>query len=426
MVMSPRNRTGTRGEAVASSVQPSIGRTGPPARLRPRDALASDGVREPVSAPPRGRMKVRCPCTRIQPHPRTGTSMAFRLLTPLALAFLGAGCGGDDVRSPTAPTPSTPSAPVVQGFDIVNARDELFVGYTVALKARLTYSNGGERIVLAEWTSSAPALASVDPEGLLEAHAAGVVTITARAEGRSATATVAIRPPGPDDTFWRQFAFNDDCRTRFACQGARFAYRPLDHRRLWRLPTPSPDFFIVADSLSPAIVDRIHETIPRAVPQFTGVPYTGRIHTWSPDMPPNAGTWIMVEGGRPRYQEELTTSACRTIGLRATECGRAYIGREHGCIALNMHVPSCLSPSVIMHEIGHALGFYHTPNAGDDIMYRNARAGARASPLEQHHGRFAYTQRRGARYPNITLGEVGPRRPRFVPSPLDHGGIAVD
>ena len=340
----------------------------------------------------------------------------------IALAFPGAGCGDDDVRSPTAPDPTPTSVPVAQSLDIVGAPPGgLYVGYTVTLQARLTYSNGAYTIVTAAWTSSAPALASVAEDGALEAHAPGLVTITARAEGLSATVTVEIRPPGPDETFWRQFAFND-----YECSRATETCSDLAERVLWRLPTPSPDFLLLADSLNPDLVDRMRETIPRAVPQLTGVPYAGRIETGPRDGPePAGGNWIVVEGVIP--QQTPTSSACRNIGTESYVCGKAYVGSERGCIILNTHTRSCLTPSLIMHEIGHALGFYHTPNAVD-IMHPTAlgQQSAVFSPLEQHHGAFAYTQPRGATYADIALGAFGPRPPRRVPSPFDHGGIAVD
>ena len=357
---------------------------------------------------------------RVTGRPRANA--ACRVGIVLALGFPGVGCGNDNVRGPTAPDPRTASVPMVQTLDIVGAPPGgMVVGYTVDLQARLTYDNGAYRIVTAEWTSSAPALASVAGDGALSAHAAGIVTITARAEGRSATLAVEVRPPGPDGTFWRQLAFND-----YECSRGTETCGDLTERRLWRLPTPSPDFFLLADSLDPELVGRIRETIPQAVPQLTGAPYHGRIETGPRDArEPGGGNWIVIEGAVP--QQSPMSGACRRLEIESSNCGQAYIGRERGCIVLNMQRRSCLTPSLIMHEIGHALGFYHTPN-GVDIMHQTSlgRQSARFSPLEQYHGSFAYTQPRGATYAEIALGAFGPRPSRRPPSPFEHGGIAVD
>ena len=349
----------------------------------------------------------------------------------LALALLGAGCGSDDVRSPVAPTAPDPLAPTLVSIEIANAPPAgLIVGDTVRLAAHGTYSDGTTRLEVATWTSSDPAVASVAEDGEVQGHAVGACTITAAVGDHRATAAIEVRPVPPvaaDETFWRQFAFNDwDCRTPAACEAADFTYRPIEERVLWRLPTPSPDFLMLADSLSPELVDRIRETVPHAVPQLTGVPYTGRVDTGSRGMQePSGGNWIIVEGATP--EQPPTSPACRDIEIQSRNCGYAYIGRVRGCIVLNMRRQPCLTPSLIMHEIGHALGFYHTSSL-DDIMHPTGLGGQTGdfTPREQHHGAFAYTQPRGASFVDIALGAFGPRRPRLTPSPLDHGGIAVD
>ena len=194
-----------------------------------------------VRAPRRSNAK---PSSIRSPARRSRARAACRVGIALVLAFPGAGCGNGDVRSPTAPDPTPTSVPVAQGLDIVGAPpDGLLIGSKVWLQAHGTYSDGTRKIEAAAWTSSDPGVASVDAEGAVRAHAAGVSTITATAGDRRATVTVEVRPPDHDETFWREFAFDDyECRTPAACRDTGRKYRDLEKRVLWRLPTPSPDF----------------------------------------------------------------------------------------------------------------------------------------------------------------------------------------
>lgn len=52
-----------------------------------------------------------------------------------------------------------------------------------------------------EWTTDAPAVASVSANGLVQAIAAGYASIRASIEGRSATAVVTVPTPEPDEQF---------------------------------------------------------------------------------------------------------------------------------------------------------------------------------------------------------------------------------
>ena len=344
-----------------------------------------------------------------------------RVVAVVALALVGTGCGSDDVRGPTAPDFA---GRTLVGIEIVNVPPGgLTAGHTVRLEVHGTYSDRTKRIEVAAWTSSDPAVASVDAGGAVRGHAVGISTITATVGEHRANVAIEVRPVGADETFWRQFAFNDyDCVTRTACEDAGLDYLNLEERVLWRLPTPSPDFFLVETSLDPALVEQIRETIPHAVSQLTGVPYAGRVVAGPPEArEPGGSAQITIEGVTPG--EPASSASCRGLDIGSVT-GRAYIGRLRGCIVLNMQRRPNLRRSLIMHEIGHALGFYHTENP-DDVMYGGALA-SNLSPLEQHHGRFAYTQPRGARYADIALGAAGLRRPSLAPSPFDHGGIAVD
>ena len=159
--------------------------------------------------------------------------------------------------------------------------------------------------------------------------------------------------------------------------------------------------------------------------QLTGVPYAGRIAVGPVDAQARGGDGqITVEGVTPG--QTPASPACRDIELGSADGGRAYVGHLRGCIVLNVSGQRRPGRPLIMHEVGHALGFYHTENP-DDIMHSPVGGhGANFTPLEQHHGRFAYTQPRGASYADIALGAVGLRRLPWATSPFDHGGIAID
>lgn len=83
------------------------------------------------------------------------------------------------------------------------------------------------------------------------------------------------------------------------------------------------------------------------------------------------------------------------------ECGRSTVGVDGGFIQFNdLGACSCgtasrIYPRVVRHELGHAMGYYHTDGV-DDVMYGRAipRDGCDLWPSERErrHARFAYGQ----------------------------------
>ncbi len=121
-------------------------------------------------------------------------------ILPLALLVAAAACGG---AGATAPDPGG-----VLELSRVEVRSTSGSGVTVSpsgvtlapgATAQLQAVDARGNPVSATWSSSAPAIASVDAAGLVTGVAAGSATITARAGNRSASAqvTVTAAPPPP-------------------------------------------------------------------------------------------------------------------------------------------------------------------------------------------------------------------------------------
>ena len=241
----------------------------------------------------------------------------------------------------------------------------------------------------------------------------------------SSSVQVTVSPPLPsstyDDAFWREFAFND-----YDCPSATCG-DPIDQRILWRLPTTSPNVFVLTTHLSANYVSQITAIAPQAIAAFTGVTYSGRVVTGDIDQQRSKRGWITIEGGEDGVAAE--TTACEGFVGGGNWSGSAKLGAEIGCIFINLdrYGEGDDLSNLIQHEMGHALGFSHTSVQGIGIM-GTISTGTRPSAHEMNHGRFAYTRERGETYGDIVLpNELSSSgSSRFTPSPFTHGGVIVD
>jgi len=116
-----------------------------------------------------------------------GTLTAFRAGTFVATAVVA---GGAPV---TIEIPVTIGAPAIGAVEIAGEPGRLYVGVTLAHTATGVHADGSGRSPIAPaWRSSAPAVAEVDRFGNVTGVAPGEVTITAEADGRSATKTYTV------------------------------------------------------------------------------------------------------------------------------------------------------------------------------------------------------------------------------------------
>ena len=87
----------------------------------------------------------------------------------------------------------------------------------------------------------------------------------------------------------------------------------------------------------------------------------------------------------------------------AGSCGRSTVGIDGGFIELNVSgacscgMTASVYPRLIRHELGHAIGYYHTDHP-DDVMYGRSITAAQCNALpserERLHARLAHAQAR--------------------------------
>ena len=133
--------------------------------------------------------------------------------------------------------------------------------------------------------------------------------------------------------------------------------------------------------VEPEVLALVADWVDRSIPLWTnGSLRRGTLETGAPDRPGTRG-WMVVE-----FVREMS----------ADYCGRSPVGTNPGRVTLNDDRCNCGSvkvpAGVMLHEMGHALGFGHVSDRGS-VMYRQLPGGCPTpalSALEQHHAAIAY------------------------------------
>ena len=145
-------------------------------------------------------------------------SLRFRssLLVLTCLGVLLVTCGRDQPTGPTGPSPPGPTGPspptpaVPSSITVTPATTVLTaLGQTVRLTAAVRDGNGNPIANPdVRWSSSDPAVATVDQSGLVTAVKRGTSTITAATGGVTGQASISVEPPSPTSVVITPDAFN--------------------------------------------------------------------------------------------------------------------------------------------------------------------------------------------------------------------------
>ena len=214
---------------------------------------------------------------------------------------------------------------------------------------------------------------------VLTLSGAGIMTHVTRLQWPAHTGialdAITLAPPF-DMTFYRQLA--------------RGAY---DQQVIYALSPwkENPSIYIrtidaSGRSIEPEVLALVIDWSRRSIPLWTADRLQAAAVETGPDDRPDTPGWIVVD-----FTRDFSTNIC----------GTSSVGRDPGRITLNNDRCNCGSvkvpPAVVLHEFGHALGFFHVPDR-QSVMYPQIAGGCPLpvlSPAEQYHSAIVYSRPRG-------------------------------
>jgi hypothetical protein len=295
----------------------------------------------------------------------------------LAVLVLATACGATP-SSPTSSPPVVMPPPAPTPWTLAGATMDAVTGAPISgaavafAKLSTVTSNAA-----GEWTMTGTG--PVDVSQPLKVSAPGYIThdthVRWQIGGRANLDILLFRDGAPYSlAFYRDMVRN--------------AFEAPDHLEPLRRWTVQPNFYIntfnpkTSQPIDAAELALVINAVQQSVPQLTGGSFT-------------AGTIESGNGTRAARVGYVNLSF--SYEPQADYCGHSQVGTNPGAIVINYDrcASVCgslkVSPEVVSHEVGHAMGFWHTK--ADGLMSATAFHGcgtASFSPDERLHARLAY------------------------------------
>ena len=291
-------------------------------------------------------------------------------------------CGGSPNGPAPQPTPTPPATPTntwsIAGQVVATGSQQRVAGATITPGWSLAAVNADEQGTFGLGDRSnppaMPAPATISQPGFISHD----VWLAWQAGARGNVTLEIIRDAPP---------FSLDFYKQFVRDMYDHPSGPPSFLRRWEM---APSFYVrTVDQngrpVEPEVLAVTLDALRRAVPAYTADRYAAAAIETGTDVRPTTIGWINVD-----FRRESNSRIC----------GQSFVGANPGTITLFEDICSCGSikvpGSVTMHEVGHALGFFHVSDK-NSLMYPFdsgfCRAGA-LSAAESFHAAIAYSRPR--------------------------------
>lgn len=286
-------------------------------------------------------------------------------LVPVAFCSSKTPSGPTSISSASTVLPGTPGGFTLSGSVTATNGGQGLGGVTVKIGSATGQTDGAGRFSVSFATGVGTLPVMISGPGLVARE-----TWASAGATRSLALTAIVESGGFDLGFYRQLIRNG--------LESPMALRNLDR---W---TVAPKFYVrtidqAGEQVPSAITARVGQNLLEAMTAWTGGKYSSKLD-FGPENRDGESGWVTV-----RFYNPVDPTACARSEIAGTRIWLNYLGSGCKC-------GGGMAPAVVVHEVGHTLGFWHV-DSPKDVMYRQlSTCELLPSERERYHANIAYTR----------------------------------